>query len=445
MTITLAQWREAEARIDAYQVPDAPCLLDRLPADWLGGLTDLECLALQHDPRAYLRARQYIPPDGDELVVALIPGRGYGKSHAAAGWVCERVQDGPQDRRADYALVAPSEDDVWKLQWEAVKALLPPWVRYVECKGDKMVVFPDHNTRLLVHSAYTHEYRGPNLRGAWCEEPTKWSNGEKLWRTLEKAIRVPGQHPPRAVITTTPPRELGWILELCADPGTRVVRGTMRDNPALDQRAVDAQYRKYAGTIEGQRELDGRCVFGADGALFRLDDLERNRVDAAPKFEEVVVSVDPAQSASSDADPVGIAVVGFARGHVYVSRSCAERLEPAQWAQRAIRWADEAQVGRYVVEPTGSGKYPRDTLNAHMQIARVTQRPIVESKAQGSKADRAQPLSLASAQGRLHIVGHQPDLERELTTWYPGCRWSPNGLDAVVHGASVVTNRWRNL
>ena len=97
------------------------------------------------------------------------------------------------------------------------------------------------------------------------------------------------------------------------------------------------------------------------------------------------------------------------------------------------------------MEPTGSGQYPRDTLNAHMQIQKVPRRPIVESKARGSKADRAQPLSLACRRGRLHMVGRHPDLERELITWYPGCKWSPNGLDALVHGASVLTNRWRNL
>jgi phage terminase large subunit-like protein len=445
MTLTLAQWRAVEDRIDAGQAPDTPALLDRLPADFLEALSPLEGLALSTDPRAYLRGRQQIPNDGDWLVTVLLTGRGFGKSLAAAAWIVERVLEGTPDRKQDFALVAPTLDDCWQLQWRVIKDLLPPWVRATERVARNTIVFPDHGVTLLLHSAECSQYRGPNLRGAWCEEPIKWARGDELWRNLRLAIRVPGDTPPRAIVTTTPPRLIDWVLELCADPATRVVRGTMRDNPALDARSVDASYRAMRGTIEADRELDGRVVLGVDGALFKLDDLERWRVDTAPSLEAVVVAVDPAQSANKDADPVGVVCAGISRGHLYVQASCSERLEPTEWAGRALEWAGTWNAGRFIVEPTGSGSYPRATLDAQMRIAGSRWIPIVESKARGSKADRAQPLSAACAQGRLHLVGRHVDLERELTTWHPGARFSPGGLDALVHAASTLTNNWKQI
>ena len=251
--------------------------------------------------------------------------------------------------------------------------------------------------------------------------------------------------PPRAVVTTTPPRELDWVLRLCAEPTTRVVRGAMRDNPALDERAVNATYASMKGTIEGARELDGRVVLGVDGALFKIDDLEQFRVASAPRLAQIVVAIDPAQSAKKDADTVGIVAVGITRGHLYVLESCSERPIPPEWADRAIEWATWLHAGQFVVEPTGSGGYPRATLEAQMRISGARRIPIVESPGRGSKADRASPLSAACANGRLHLVGRHEALERELTTWHPGAHFSPGGLDALVHGAAILTNNWTRI
>lgn len=440
MGIDLPTWQAADARIKRAQIPDRRALCDRVSLDVARELSPREALALQYEPAWYLRARQLPPADADWLVWLMMMGRGAGKTHAAASWMAQQVR-----RPGDYALVAPVTQDCWDLQWEALKALLPPWVRYVERYTRGQVIFPDHGARLLVHSAECTQYRGPNLRAAWCEEPVKWSNGGELWSNLRLALRVRGETPSRAVFTTTPPRELNWILELAVAPTTRVTRGTMRDNPALDPRNVEAAYAQMAGTIESARELDGEVVLGVDGALFKLEDLERYRVAVAPTLEQVVIAVDPAQSNKRDADPVGMVAAGIARGEIYVLESCSERLEPLAWASRAVEWAARHNAGRYIVEYTGSGSYPRDTLNAQIRISGAHQRPIVDSRAKGSKGDRAQPLSAAAAQGRLHIVGRHEALERELTTWHPGANFSPGGLDALVHAASVLTNNWRAI
>ena len=325
--------------------------------------------------------------------------------------------------------------------------MLPPWVRYVERVAKNQVILPDHGSRVIMTSAFTPDaVRGLNARAAWCEEASIWVGAGELWRNLQRALRAPGETPARAVFTTTPPRELNWILELCTQPTTRVTRGTARDNTATDPRNVEAWYREMKGTIEGARELDGEVVLGVDGALFKIADLEAARVQEPPKvFDRVVIAIDPAQGANRGSDTVGIVALAIRAGQIYVLASCSERLEPAAWAGRAISWAERYHAGQFVVEPTGSGSYPRATLDAQMRITRVMQRPIVDSPARGSKSDRAMPLSAAAAQGRLHLVGRHEQLERELTTWFPGASFSPGGLDALVHGAANLTQNWKYL
>jgi phage terminase large subunit-like protein len=296
-----------------------------------------------------------------------------------------------------------------------------------------------------MHSAEVSKYRGPNLRGAWIEEPVKFPRGEELWQNVRAALRVSGQTPPRAVVTTTPPRELGWLLDVAIEPTTRVTRGRMRDNILLDRRAVDAIYRAQGSTAAGRRELDGEVIIGVENSICKQADIDAHRVSVPPRLNQIVIAVDPAQSARRDADQVGIVAVGEAHGNVYVLESCIAKLEPFDWASKAIEMAERHRAGRYVVEPTGSGQYPRATLTAQLAMMRARQLPIVDSKAVGSKSDRAAPLSAACAGGRLKIIGRQEALERDLTSWHPRANWSPAGLDALVHGASFVTDQWRDL
>lgn len=444
----LGEWQAVERRIDAAQVPDGRALLDRLPRSFVEGLTPREALALKFAPSAYLRPKQMAPTDLDWLTWVLVCGRGWGKSLAAAAWMVGEILKCAPARPADFLLCAPSLQLCETLQLDPIRTLLPPWVKVVPRLSHQQLVLPDLGARIILHSAENIHARGYNARAAWLDEPIAFpSGGEALYRNLRRALRAPGDTPARMLITTTPPFTLDhWLLEVCAESTTRVTRGRARDNPYIDQRNVASWYGRKS-TIESRRENDGEFVFGVDGALFRLEDIDGARVDSAPTLQQVVVACDPSQSAKKDADLTGLVCVGYAAGHLYVLESCAERLEPMAWAQRAITWAQRHHAGRFVVESTGSGSYPMATLQAQIRIGGHGQRPIVESFARGSKADRASPLSAAAAQGRLHLVGaggHEA-LIKDLTAWYPGANWSPGALDALVHAASVLTHNWQYL
>jgi phage terminase large subunit-like protein len=62
--------------------------------------------------------------------------------------------------------------------------------------------------------------------------------------------------------------------------------------------------------------------------------------------------------------------------------------------------------------------------------------PVRLVHASRGKDVRAEPVSTRYSEGRVHHVGHFPELEAEMTGWVPGDPESPNRLDA---GVWVVT------
>lgn len=438
--LDLAKWLRVDAESWARKVPSGPCLLDALPVEFIESLTPLECLALESSPEAYLRPDQIIPWGDDWSTALVMPGRGFGKSFMCAGAMVYQILTA--DRPSDFALIAPTEDEVVTLQWDVIKPLIPEWVRYVERPSVGEVIFPDHGpTRLFFISGHSSELRGPNYRGAWGDEVLKWHGSEKLYKNLRFATRVPGRWPPKILLSTTPPETPGWLLELACRETTLLMRGEMRDNPKLDRTTVREAYETESGTPTGERELRGAVSLTVEGARFKPKDLDQHRVTAAPVCERSITFVDPTDTGGKYADDAGVVTVGYAAGHLYVYESWIEIGATEIWANEAIDQAIRHPVQWLGAETTGVGSV-KYTLTLTMADRGFAGRwPIHESEARGSKSDRADPLSIMSARGRLHIVGHQAKLESQLTTWHPALagRRSPGGLDALVHAAHFLT------
>jgi len=204
--VDLPTWQAHDARIKLEQLPDGPPLIDRLPRSFVESLTPREALALKYEPRAFLRRRQRPPTDNDWLTWCLLTGRSWGKSFSAAAWIVEQLRT-----PGDIMLIAPTIDQVWGLQVDTIKQLLPPWLRFVERVARGQLIFPDTGARLLLWSAQNTQLRGFNLKAAWGEELTVWPSGRETWSNLTRALRVKGATPARAVATFTPPRELSWV------------------------------------------------------------------------------------------------------------------------------------------------------------------------------------------------------------------------------------------
>lgn len=452
----LSEWIEVERRIDGAQIADGPCLLDCVSRSFIASLSPLECLSLIYTPEAYLRPRQLAPVDLTWLILAFVCGRGWGKTHAAAAWFVSEILACKPRRTGwtDFLICAQSEELTVSTQLGAILSLVPPWVSVKPELSHQRVYFPDHGVRLHIWSSARTHLRGLNLSRAWLDEVIAYPRGgAALFNNLRRALRIAGplDTPARLCITTTPPTEIDhWLLPVLAESTTRTVRGTAREgaqwNPTIKKENVESW---YAGpqTKESRRENDGAFVFGADGALFDVETIERYRVAAGdvPKHGRTVVAVDPATSSGADADSVGCAVLHYAGGHGYLLASFSERMSPAQWPSRVIALADEFEADEYIVESTGSGETAKVLLQQATRLERARSRYIRESRARGAKQWRAGPVAAAGAAGRFHVVGSQPDFEREATTWFPGAAFSPGSLDAAAHAWATVTLGGKNV
>jgi phage terminase large subunit-like protein len=64
---------------------------------------------------------------------------------------------------------------------------------------------------------------------------------------------------------------------------------------------------------------------------------------------------------------------------------------------------------------------------------------VLEVHSKYGKALRAEPITLAYEQGRVHHVDYLPDLESQMISWIPGeTRNSPDRVDALVHGLTAL-------
>ena len=119
---------------------------------------------------------------------------------------------------------------------------------------------------------------------------------------------------PRALVTTTP-RPLR-LLELIGEmQWTVTTRGRTRDNINLDDKFIEVMTATYGGTRLGRQELDGELLFDMEGALWPRALLARSRwAGPHPRFDRVLVGVDPPAGVGEAADACGIVVAATAEG-----------------------------------------------------------------------------------------------------------------------------------
>jgi phage terminase large subunit-like protein len=63
---------------------------------------------------------------------------------------------------------------------------------------------------------------------------------------------------------------------------------------------------------------------------------------------------------------------------------------------------------------------------------------VLEVHSKYGKALRAEPITLAYEQGRVHHIGYLADLESQMVSWVPGEGKSPDRVDALVHALTAL-------
>jgi hypothetical protein len=208
------------------------------------------------------------------------------------------------------------------------------------------------------------------------------------------------------------PEQMAWRRAKLAELGGAA--GFRREYPATPEEAFAAE---------------------TEGALWRRELLDAQRVGAAPALSRVVIAVDPSGGAGSGHDEAGIVAAGIAAdGALYLLEDLSGRLRPDQWGARAVAAYRRHAADRIVAERNFGGDMVAEVIRAVDPAA-----PVKLVTASRGKLARAEPVAALYERGRVHHVGRFAALEDELVTWNPlASARSPNRLDALVWALSEL-------
>ena len=408
-------------------------LPEALRDELITALTPAQARALLYEWLFWARPNQ-LPPDGNWRVWLLLAGRGFGKTRTGAEMIRARAVARTARR---FALVAPTAGDARDVMVEGdsgILAISPPWERPRYEPSKRRLTWPNGATATLFSADEPERLRGPQHDAAWCDELASWRYPE-AWDMLMFGMRLGTD--PRVAVTTTP-RPTILLRELITDPSVVVTRGaTYENNVNLAQGFLEQIIRKYQGTRLGRQELEAELLEDVPDALWNRGIIEGSRARAAPSLIRVVVAIDPAVSATEEADETGIIVAGKdVQGHGWVLADTSGRYQPVEWARTAISVYRAHSADRIVAEVNNGG----DMVEATLRMVEPDV-PFTAVRASRGKVTRAEPIAALYEQGRVHHLGMFPELEDQMCAFVadgrgglklPSGSCSPDRVDALV-------------
>jgi PBSX family phage terminase large subunit len=210
----------------------------------------------------------------------------------------------------------------------------------------------------------------------------------------------------------------------------------------LAERQKERNIKKYNHLFMGHWMMD------TDGALFRMADIERNRITIdqyrKKNIKEIVVSWDPAvtdkKKNQAGREPDADGIVCMARcedNYHYLIGDDTMTGKRSSVANRVVRTYDQNEANWVVIEKNQGGDWLKEAI---LGIDRTVRKKMVT--AVQSKAKRATASQSLMEQDIIRHVGHFPELEYELCTWIEGVSTeSPNRLDAYVHANNKLIKK----
>jgi len=385
-------------------------------------------------------------PEGDWAIWAYIAGRGAGKTRTAAEWVREQAKYTTEGQRR-FALVARTAADVRDVIVEGESGIMnvtPPSERPLYEPSKRRLTWPNGNTATCFTADEPDSLRGPQFTHAWGDEVAAWRQtpdaaGMTAFDNLRVGTRL-GRNP-RIVVTTTPKRVplLYKLIEEAKTGRVVITRGSTLDNSGnLSGAYLDAITGVYAGTRLAAQELYGEMLDDVEGALWTEELIERNRQAFMPQGTPLrIIGVDPSV-AENPRDECGIVVCASTserdlyKRQAWILEDASILGSPEKWANKVVEMARKWGCP-VVAEVNQGGAMVRNAINAIDPNIKV-----LEVHSKHGKALRAEPVTLAYEQNRVHHVGYLADLESQMNTWIPGEGKSPDRVDALVHALTAL-------
>jgi predicted phage terminase large subunit-like protein len=401
---------------------------------------------------AWVPLAHQIPPEGDWRLWIMLGGRGSGKTEGGARYVLSHLRK--YGRNARVGIGAPTIQSAREVCAEGDSGLIT--MARDEFEWNRSLMEARHKDGGYVKFQGAEEparWNGPQWTLLWADELALWKRESYDQATF--GVRL-GKEP--RIIATTTPKAARWVRNLESEDGTVVTHGTMYDNPALAQSAVEALERRYGGTRLGRQELMGEYIEEIEGALWQVDWIDNHRRSEPPttiqvvetedgdaeekllNMPRIVIAIDPAVTANADSDETGIAIAGVGpEGDYYVLGIDGYRLPPQQWAMKAIEAYDRWQADKIVAEVNNGGDMVIDTIN---RVCDGLGRSVnVESiRASRGKTLRAEPIAALYEQGRVHHVGMFVEAEDQMCS-FPIANDHDDLVDSVVYALSDLSNQ----
>jgi phage terminase large subunit-like protein len=410
-------------------------------------LAGLDPDALQWDWSFWGRPEQQRPEGDDWNIWMYLAGRGAGKTRTASEWVREEAKYTNTGQRR-FALVARTAADVRDVIVEGESGIInvtPHSERPLYEPSKRRLTWPNGNTATCFTADEPDSLRGPQFTHAWGDEVAAWRQtpdgaGLTAFENLRIGTRL-GQNP-KIMITTTPKR-VPLLYELLreaeAHPGKVIItKGSTMDNTGnLSQAYMDGILGVYEGTRLAAQELYGEMLSDVEGALWTVELIDRTRQMTAMNAPLRVIGVDPSV-AENPRDECGIVVVSSTadrdlyKRQSWVLEDASILGSPDVWANRVVAMARKWGCP-VVAEVNQGGALVRNAINTIDPSVKV-----LEVHSKYGKALRAEPITLAYEQDRVHHVGYLADLESQMTAWIPGEGKSPDRVDALVHALTAL-------
>lgn len=381
-----------------------------------------------------------IPPPWRWKLWLLLAGRGAGKTEACARYYAKWMREHPGHRGR---IIAPTYADAVSSCVEGPSGLqaIDPEIRFIaSAPGGSKVVWPNGSEAVLIGTNSPRDIDRLRASGNrhidWWEEMAANPQLAKAWVQADYGLRL-GPYP-HAIASTTP-RTVAKLVELLKNPRTAITRGTIFDNPHLEQEKKDELVADYEGTRIGRQELYGELLEDIEGALWTWAMIEQACGLWIPdaEFTRIGVAIDPAVTSTEDSDLVGIVAAGRRTdglGAVIDDRSI-QGVSPNAWASRAIKLHDDLQADRLIAETNQGGELVEDTIRAaETAVPRDVRLRYEAVTANRGKRVRAEPIAALFEQGRVAMNPDLKELHAELTGWDPDAGGdSPGRLDAMVY------------
>lgn len=470
--------------------PDQRSVYDEIAA------LEAELAALPPEPLAFTqkaRPSQLAPDEGGpwaqtESGIWYVRGsRGSGKTWTGSGQLATLITESPplnsenedDDDAGEWGIVAPTIADVRDTCFEGPSGLIRalggrvshgkllrtgPYIQGWNRSMTQLYLWNGETVYGASAEDGADRIQGKNLRGLWGDEIGLWQNWETAW---DEAIKYALRKSPALLIATATPKmnqkSRALIKRLLNDPAVAKSFLPLESNADnLDPKRVE-EMLKLRGTRLGRQEVGGELVEDIEGAYFFQSQIDDDRIyDGHPLLTgktykrpkrnlpgwlagllgiglvRMVVAVDPAVTANEDSDETGIIVAALGTdGHGYVLEDLSGRYSPDEWAAIAVdayyRWQADVIVG----EVNNGGDMVGTTIKT--RDADVPYRAI---RATRGKILRAEPISAAYAQHRVHHVGPPEQweaLESQLTDCLPGMEQDHDDrLDANVYALTEL-------